>query len=41
VAEDVAELCIGHVRRGLPGTDNNDDVWAARVPHSRLYRSKS
>ena len=30
-AEDVAELCIGHVRRGLQGTYNKDDVWAGRV----------
>lgn len=31
VAEDVAELCIGHVRRGLLGTYNKDHAWAARV----------
>jgi integrase len=31
VAEDVAELAIGHVRRGLIGTYNKDDAWRARV----------
>jgi integrase len=31
VAEDVAELAIGHVRRGLVGTYNKDSAWAARV----------
>ena len=31
VAEDVAELAIGHVRVGLVGTYNKDQAWAARV----------
>ena len=31
VAEDVAELAIGHVRRGLIGVYNKDDAWRARV----------
>ena len=31
VAEDVAELSMGHVRRGLVGTYNKDSAWAARV----------
>jgi integrase len=31
VPEDVAELAIGHVRRGLLATYNKDDAWAARV----------
>ena len=31
VAEDVAELAIGHVRRGLAGIYNKDSAWAARV----------
>ncbi len=31
VAEDVAELAIGHVRRGLIGTYNKDLAWTARV----------
>jgi integrase len=31
VAEDVAELAIGHVRRGLVGVYNKDDAWRARV----------
>jgi integrase len=31
VAEDVAELAIGHLRRGLVGTYNKDSAWAARV----------
>ncbi|UZF93010.1 tyrosine-type recombinase/integrase [Bosea sp. NBC_00550] len=31
VAEDTAELCIGHVRRGLLGVYNKDRAWAARV----------
>jgi integrase len=31
VMEDVAELAIGHVRRGLVGTYNKDSAWAARV----------
>jgi integrase len=31
VAEDVAELAIGHLRRGLVGTYNKDSAWEARV----------
>jgi integrase len=31
VAEDVGELAIGHVRRGLIGTYNKDSAWTARV----------
>jgi len=31
VAEDVAELAIGHVRKGLVGLYNRDEAWAARV----------
>lgn len=31
VAEDVAELAIGHLRRGLVGTYNKDSAWVARV----------
>jgi integrase len=31
VAEDVAELAIGHVRRGLARIYNKDSAWAARV----------
>jgi integrase len=31
VAEDAAELAIGHVRRGLIGVYNKDDAWRARV----------
>jgi integrase len=31
IAEDVAELAIGHVRRGLIGVYNRDNAWAARV----------
>jgi integrase len=31
VAEDVAELSIGHVRRGLLATYNKDEAWTARV----------
>jgi integrase len=31
VAEDIAELAIGHVRKGLVATYNKDDAWAARV----------
>ena len=27
VSEEVAELCIGHVRRGLVATYNRDDAW--------------
>jgi hypothetical protein len=29
--EEIAELCIGHVRRGLVATYNKDDAWGARV----------
>jgi integrase len=31
VAEEVAELAIGHVRRGLVATYNKDGAWTARV----------
>jgi integrase len=31
VDEPTAELCIGHVRRGLVATYNFDNAWAARV----------
>jgi integrase len=31
VAEEVAELAIGHARRGLVGVYNKDDAWRARV----------
>jgi integrase len=31
VDEPTAELCIGHVRRGLVATYNRDDAWQARV----------
>jgi integrase len=31
VSEEVAELAIGHVRRGLISLYNKDDSWAARV----------
>jgi integrase len=31
VVEDVGELAIGHVRRGLIGTYNKDSAWTARV----------
>jgi integrase len=31
VAEEAAEMAIGHVRRGLVGTYNKDSAWAARV----------
>ena len=31
VPEDVAELAIGHVRRGLLGTYNKDKAWEARA----------
>jgi integrase len=31
VADDVAELAIGHVRRSLVAIYNKDDAWAARV----------
>ena len=31
VSEEVAELAIGHVRRGLVGTYNKDQAWASRV----------
>ena len=31
IDEPTAELCIGHVRRGLVATYNRDDAWAARV----------
>jgi integrase len=31
VAQDIAELAIGHVRRGLVATYNRDDAWGARV----------
>jgi integrase len=31
VDEPTAELCIGHVRRGLVATYNRDDAWNSRV----------
>ncbi len=31
VSEEIAELAIGHVRRGLIGTYNKDSAWASRV----------
>ena len=31
VSEEIAELSIGHVRRGLVGTYNLDQAWAART----------
>ena len=31
VAEEIAELAIGHTRRGLVGTYNRDQAWAARI----------
>jgi integrase len=31
VAEDVAELAIGHARPGLVGVYNKDEAWGARV----------
>jgi integrase len=31
VPEEIAELSIGHVRRGLVATYNLDQAWAARV----------
>lgn len=31
IPEDVAEIAIGHARRGLVGLYNKDDGWAARV----------
>ena len=31
VPEEIAELAIGHVRRGLLATYNKDDAWMARV----------
>ena len=31
VDEPTAELCIGHVRRGLVATYNKDSAWSARV----------
>jgi integrase len=31
VPEEIAELSIGHVRRGLIATYNLDQAWAARV----------
>jgi hypothetical protein len=31
VAEEAAEMAIGHLRRGLVGTYNKDSAWAARV----------
>jgi integrase len=31
VAEDIAELAIGHLRRGLVRTYNKDSAWEARV----------
>jgi integrase len=31
VAEDIAELAIGHTRPGLVGVYNKDDGWSARV----------
>ncbi len=31
VSEEVAELAVGHVRRGLIATYNRDDAWSARV----------
>lgn len=31
VADDVAELSIGHIRTGLAAAYNRDDAWAARV----------
>jgi hypothetical protein len=31
VAEEVAELAIGHARAGLVGTYNKDEAWKSRV----------
>jgi hypothetical protein len=31
VPEDVAELAIGHTRKGLVGLYNRDDAWPSRV----------
>ena len=31
VPEELAELCIGHARKGLVGTYNKDSAWASRV----------
>jgi integrase len=31
VSEEIAELAIGHVRRGLVATYNRDDAWKSRV----------
>lgn len=31
VAEEIAELAIGHTRRGLVGTYNRDQAWGARI----------
>ena len=31
VSEEIAELCIGHARKGLVGTYNKDSAWVSRV----------
>ena len=31
VLEEVAEMAIGHVKQGLVGLYNKDDLWARRV----------